>query len=132
MQNVIVILYILTWHHEVHKNNFHRRCHLCHCYGSVRFLSGTGLRLGPRQYSIYNINLTKTSFLCVIFNGRYSDGIRPTLAGSGFDHKDRICSFSFISQPALFLKGQYHEIFDPRFFGETVPLGPLIHGLKRF
>jgi hypothetical protein len=30
------------------------------------------------------------------------------------------------------LKGQCHEIFDPRFFRLTVPLGPLIHGQKRF
>jgi hypothetical protein len=31
------------------------------------------------------------------------------------------------------LKGQSHEIFDPGFFfRQTVPLGPLIHGIKGF
>jgi hypothetical protein len=32
----------------------------------------------------------------------------------------------------LLLKGQCHEIFDPRFFRPTIPLGPLVHRLKLF
>jgi hypothetical protein len=36
-------------------------------------------------------------------------------------------------QHMVTLKGQSHEIFDLWFFfRQTVPLGPLIHGLKRF
>jgi hypothetical protein len=31
----------------------------------------------------------------------------------------------------MFLKGQSHEIFDLCFFRQIVPVGPLIHGLKR-
>jgi hypothetical protein len=30
------------------------------------------------------------------------------------------------------LKGQCHEIFDPQFFHQSIPLGHLIHGLKPF
>jgi hypothetical protein len=30
------------------------------------------------------------------------------------------------------LKGQCHEIYDPWFFHQSIPLGPLIHGLKPF
>jgi hypothetical protein len=30
------------------------------------------------------------------------------------------------------LKGQFHEIFDPPFFRQTIPLGPLVHRLKPF
>jgi hypothetical protein len=37
-------------------------------------------------------------------------------------------------QSLLLLRGQSHEIFDLWFFfsRQTVPLGPLIHGLNRF
>jgi hypothetical protein len=33
---------------------------------------------------------------------------------------------------AIFLKGECHEIFDLWFFHQTIPPGPLIHGLKPF
>jgi hypothetical protein len=32
----------------------------------------------------------------------------------------------------LLLKGQCHEIFNPRFFHQTISPGPLIRGLKPF
>jgi hypothetical protein len=32
----------------------------------------------------------------------------------------------------VLLKGQSHEIFDLWFFSSSIPLGPLIYGLKRF
>jgi hypothetical protein len=36
------------------------------------------------------------------------------------------------SVATLFLKEQWHEIFDRRFFRRTIPPKPLIKGLKRF
>jgi hypothetical protein len=39
---------------------------------------------------------------------------------------------SFYVVEGDYLKGQCHEIFDPRVFHQSKPLGPLIHGLKPF
>jgi hypothetical protein len=36
------------------------------------------------------------------------------------------------SLKSVFLKGQLHEIFDPRFFHQSTPARGLIHGLKPF
>jgi hypothetical protein len=40
--------------------------------------------------------------------------------------------FLQFTSKGCFLKGQSQEIFDLWFFHQTVALGPLIHGLKRF
>jgi hypothetical protein len=41
-------------------------------------------------------------------------------------------SVFFLHAFAYCLKGQCHEIFDPRFFHQTIPPRALIHGLSRF
>jgi hypothetical protein len=41
------------------------------------------------------------------------------------------CSNLYLQDPTVFpLKGQCQEIFDPRFFHQTIPPRALIHGLK--
>jgi hypothetical protein len=40
--------------------------------------------------------------------------------------------YRYVSITFFVLKGQCHEIFDPRFFHQTIPPRGLIHGLKPF
>jgi hypothetical protein len=80
---------------------------------------------------------------CIIFIRRYNDSVFSLLFKM-WKTKVRICfrfwqfsksnklNFKFGVGAARMLKGQCHEIFDPRFFSSNKPHGPLIHGLKSF
>jgi hypothetical protein len=62
---------------------------------------------------------------------------QKTFLFQGFSIKNCIFSMSFCDNVqyvyfSFSLKGQCHEIFDPRFFHQTMPPGPLIHGFKPF
>jgi hypothetical protein len=50
-------------------------------------------------------------------------------------NNDCLCDLNLILVKPDFrgnLKGQCHEVFDPRFFHQTIPPRGLIHGLKPF